>query len=67
MPRRALVSVVVPVFNEEDTVSALYERVRSTLDAASVDFELIFSADPCSDQTEAAIRELRARGTPGSS
>jgi polyisoprenyl-phosphate glycosyltransferase len=61
VPSRAFVSVVVPVFNERDSVGPLYERVRSTLEAASVDFELIFSADPCSDQTEAVVRELRAR------
>jgi polyisoprenyl-phosphate glycosyltransferase len=61
VPRGTLVSVVVPVFNEEDSVGPLYDRVRAALEAADVDFELIFSADPCSDRTEDAVRELRAR------
>ena len=61
LPSSTLVSVVVPVLNEEDTVGPLYERVRASLEAADVDFELIFSADPCSDRTEDAVRELRTR------
>lgn len=60
MPSRELVSVVVPVFNEEDNVRPLYDRVRATLDDADVDWELIFSADPCTDRTEQVVRELRA-------
>jgi len=56
---RPLVSVVVPCLNEEDNVGPLYERLRATLAAAEVDYEVIFSLDPCSDATEDRIRELR--------
>jgi dolichol-phosphate mannosyltransferase len=56
---RPLISVVVPCLNEQENVGPLYERVRATLDNAQVDFELIFSLDPCSDDTEDRIRELR--------
>jgi polyisoprenyl-phosphate glycosyltransferase len=59
VPRRELVSVVVPVFNEVENVRPLHERLRATLDRAGVDWELIFSADPCTDQTEEVVRELR--------
>jgi dolichol-phosphate mannosyltransferase len=55
-----LVSIVVPCLNEQDNVGPLYERVRATLNAAGVDWELIFSLDPCTDGTEAAIASLRA-------
>ena len=54
-----LVSVVVPCLNEEDNIRPLYERVRSTLDTCDVEWELIFSLDPCTDATEARIAELR--------
>ena len=57
---RPVVSVVVPCLNEEDNVTPLYERVHATLVAADVDYEIIFSLDPCSDATEDRIRELRA-------
>ena len=57
---RPLVSVVVPCLNEEDNVVPLYERVHATLVAADVDYEIIFSLDPCTDATEERIREIRA-------
>jgi dolichol-phosphate mannosyltransferase len=53
------VSVVVPCLNEEDNVRPLYERLRTTLEGAAVDYEIIFSLDPCSDATEDRIREIR--------
>lgn len=58
--RRPLVSVVVPCLNEEHNVGPLYGRLRATLVAADVDYEIIFSLDPCSDSTEDRIREIRA-------
>jgi len=58
---RSVVSVVVPCLNEEDNVGPLYERVQATLVAAGVDYEIIFSLDPCTDATEERIREIRAR------
>ncbi len=57
---RPLVSVVVPCLNEEDNVVPLYERLRATLVAAEVNYEIIFSLDPCTDATEDRIREIRA-------
>ncbi len=54
-----MVSVVVPCLNEEDNVGPLYERLHATLVAAGVDYEIIFSLDPCSDATEDRIREIR--------
>ncbi len=53
------VSVVVPCLNEEDNVRPLYERLRATLDGAGVDWELIFSLDPCTDGTEQVIADVR--------
>ena len=55
-----LLSVVVPCLNEEDNVGPLYERVRATLDRCDVDWELIFSLDPCTDATEDRIATLRS-------
>ena len=55
-----LLSVVVPCLNEENNVGPLYERVRSTLDRCDVEWELIFSLDPCTDLTEERIAALRS-------
>lgn len=54
------ISVVVPCLNEESNIGPLYERVRATLDGCGIEWELIFSLDPCTDATEARIAEVRA-------
>jgi dolichol-phosphate mannosyltransferase len=57
-----LLSVVIPVYNEEENVVRAYERIAATLDAVEdLEWELIFSADPSSDATEERILELRER------
>ena len=48
---RPLVSVVVPCLNEENNVRPLYERLVPTMERAAVEFELIFSCDPCTDRS----------------
>ncbi len=56
-PRKKL-SLVIPVYNEEGNVEAVYERVSKVLDSTDLDCEIIFSADPSTDRTEQIIREL---------
>ena len=55
---RKCLSVVVPVYNEEGNVPALYERVSNVLDSTGLDWELIFSVDPSTDRTEDVIIDL---------
>lgn len=54
-------SVVVPVFNEEDSVPILYEEVRAALDGAGHSFELILVDDHSTDTSLAKMLELRQR------
>jgi dolichol-phosphate mannosyltransferase len=56
---RKLLSVVVPTYNEEHNVPLLYERLASAFDPLELDWELIFSVDPCTDSTEERILQLR--------
>lgn len=56
---RETVSIVVPVYNEQENVKAMYERLRAVMEQIDVDWELIFSADPCTDRTEEIVLELR--------
>lgn len=58
--RRSL-SVVIPAYNEQDNIGRVYERLLSTLEPLGLEWELIFSVDPCTDRTEEAILELRSR------
>jgi polyisoprenyl-phosphate glycosyltransferase len=61
MSDRECVSIVIPTFNEEDNVTAVYERLSKVLDGAGVTWELIFSVDPCTDRTEQVLLALRDR------
>ena len=53
-----LLSVVVPVYNEEDNVRPFYARVSKVLEDIDIEWEIIFSVDPCTDSTEQVIRAL---------
>ncbi|HOE66647.1 MAG TPA: glycosyltransferase family 2 protein [Candidatus Hydrogenedentes bacterium] len=44
-------TVLVPVFNEEDNIGFLYERLISTLDAYGKSFELLFIEDGSVDRS----------------
>jgi polyisoprenyl-phosphate glycosyltransferase len=54
-----LLSVVIPAYNEEANIDRVYERLRETLDELDLEWELIFSVDPCPDRTEELILALR--------
>jgi glycosyltransferase involved in cell wall biosynthesis len=55
-----LVSVVIPAYNEEKNVSAVYEAVRSSL-AGPETCEIIFIDDGSTDATAERVRALRSR------
>jgi dolichol-phosphate mannosyltransferase len=58
---RPTLSVVVPAYNEESNVDALYDRLSTVLNPLDIDWELIFSVDPSTDRTEELIFELNER------
>jgi polyisoprenyl-phosphate glycosyltransferase len=54
-------SVVIPAYSEEANIDRVYERLRGVLDGLGLEWELIFSVDPCPDRTEELILGLRER------
>lgn len=54
-------SIVVPAYNEQGNIDALYDRVSPIAARVADDWELIFSVDPSSDDTEGEILRLRER------
>jgi len=51
-----LLSVVVPVYNEEQTLPRFLAAIRPVLAQVTEDYEIIFVADPCTDNTVEVIR-----------
>jgi len=54
-------SVVIPVYNEEEGLPALFERLYPALDALKVGYEVIFVNDGSRDRSAALLREQFAR------
>lgn len=51
-------SVVIPVYNEEENLPSLYERLVTTLDALGRTYEIIFTNDGSRDGSMALLRRF---------
>lgn len=54
-------SVVVPIYNEEENIPILYSRITEALTAAKVDYELLLVDDGSSDNSYPALKLLAAK------
>jgi dolichol-phosphate mannosyltransferase len=52
-------SVVIPVYNEEESLPLLWPELRSVLDREKLDFEVVFVDDGSRDRSAEIIRGLR--------
>ncbi|MBK7661349.1 MAG: glycosyltransferase [Betaproteobacteria bacterium] len=55
------VSVVIPVYNEEDVLEALFSRLYPALDALGRSYEIVFVNDGSRDRSVAMLREQYQR------
>jgi glycosyltransferase involved in cell wall biosynthesis len=53
-------SIVIPLFNEEESVGALYDEVTAAAERQGVDYELILVDDGSHDATPERLREIAA-------
>ena len=53
-------SVVVPLYNEEENVRLLHQKLREALDPAVEEYELLFVDDGSTDSTLQILEELQA-------
>jgi dolichol-phosphate mannosyltransferase len=53
-------SVVIPVYNEEENIAVLYDRLLRSLEGANIDFEIVFVDDGSCDQSIAKLNEIAA-------
>ena len=56
-----LVSIVIPVFNEEDSVEQLHAEICAVFETLEQDVEIIFVDDGSSDQTPQRLADLCAQ------
>ena len=56
-----LVSIVVPVFNEEDNIQHFYESVCKNMAPLPYDFELVFVDDGSKDRSREILRSLEQK------
>ena len=56
-----MLSVVIPVLNEEENIVPIYSRLAAVLDAIDEEWEIIFSVDPSTDLTEELVGTLCER------
>lgn len=54
-------SVIVPCFNESDTLEEFHERLTATMRAVGRSYEVVFVDDGSTDRTAAALREIHDR------
>jgi glycosyltransferase involved in cell wall biosynthesis len=52
-------SVVLPVFNEEDNLNPLYEELKEVLSGMQTEYEVVFVDDGSTDRTPAILKELK--------
>lgn len=56
-----IISIVVPVFNEEDNIQHFYEEIVKVMEPLNYDFELIFVDDGSADSSRRLLLELESK------
>ena len=54
-----MISIIIPVYNEEGSIAALHTELISVLTKLSIPFEIIFVDDGSTDQTLRVLKTLR--------
>lgn len=60
----SLISVVVPIYKEEQNIRPLIERMAQIFDGIGHPWEVVFAMDPSPDRTEEVILQLIGEGRP---
>ena len=55
------VSVVIPLYNEEENVRELHHRLKEVLDTIGTDYEVLFIDDGSTDSTLTLLQEIQSR------
>lgn len=53
------VSIVIPLYNEDENVEALHERLRKVLDSLGIEYEIIYVDDGSTDRTLPMLEQIQ--------
>lgn len=56
-----MVSIIIPVFNEEEVLNELYKRLTTVMESTGEEYELVFIDDGSSDNTYPMLKELNKK------
>jgi glycosyltransferase involved in cell wall biosynthesis len=56
-----LLSVVIPMYNEEENIQVLYDALKRVLDDSGKDYEILFVNDGCHDRTPEIMNQLAGK------
>jgi len=56
-----MLSIVIPVYNEEDNIAALYDRVSNGANACHEDYEVLVVDDGSHDATVELLQSINRR------
>jgi len=61
MNEKTLISIIIPVFNEKESIPLLYKRLRNVIDSLNkkYEFEILFTNNCSTDSTLETIQKLR--------
>jgi undecaprenyl-phosphate 4-deoxy-4-formamido-L-arabinose transferase len=58
---KTLISIVIPVYNEQDNLETLYQRLTAVMDKLEKPYEIILTNDGSRDNSWALLQELHKR------
>jgi glycosyltransferase involved in cell wall biosynthesis len=53
-------SIVIPLYNEEENIRLLHQKLRETIDPLNMEYEILFVDDGSNDRTLSIIEEIQA-------
>lgn len=54
-------SVVIPVYNEQENIRLLYEKLKESLDPLNIEYEILFVDDGSTDRTLSILEEIQTK------
>jgi len=58
-----ILSLVIPIYNEEKNLNLLYQKIKEALSAKFNDFEIIFIDDGSKDKSFSVLEEIAKNDT----